>query len=94
MNNEDLNKIVQELKSILIKAGVTSKIDDSGQTIGRRYARTDECGIPFAITVDYDTIKDNTVTLRDIHTMKQIRISIDELSGLIISLSLGHSTWE
>lgn len=60
----------------MIKAGVTSKIDDSGQTIGRRYARTDECGIPFAITVDYDTIKDNTVTLRDIHTMKQIRISV------------------
>jgi glycyl-tRNA synthetase len=61
---------------MLIKAGVTSKIDDSGQTIGRRYARTDECGIPFAITVDYDTIKDKTVTLRDIHTMKQIRISV------------------
>jgi glycyl-tRNA synthetase len=49
---------------------VTSKIDDSGQTVGKRYARTDECGIPFAITVDFDTLNDNTVTLRDLDSMK------------------------
>jgi glycyl-tRNA synthetase len=55
---------------LLTRAGVSSKIDDSGQTIGKRYARTDECGIPFAITVDFDTLADNTVTLRDLDTMK------------------------
>lgn len=49
---------------------MTSKIDDSGQTVGKRYARTDECGIPFAITVDFDTLNDNTVTLRDLDSMK------------------------
>jgi glycyl-tRNA synthetase len=49
---------------------VTSKVDDSGQTVGKRYARTDECGIPFAITVDFDTLNDNTVTLRDLDSMK------------------------
>jgi glycyl-tRNA synthetase len=54
----------------LIREGVTSKIDDSGQTVGKRYARTDECGIPFAITVDFDTLNDNTVTLRDLDSMK------------------------
>ncbi len=43
---------------------VTCKVDDGSQNIGKRYARTDEIGIPFAITVDYDTIKDGTVTLR------------------------------
>ena len=60
----------------MTKAGITSKIDDSGQTIGRRYARTDECGIPFAITVDFDTLNDQTVTLRDLDTMKQIRLRV------------------
>jgi glycyl-tRNA synthetase len=54
----------------LIKNGVTSKIDDSGVTVGKRYARTDECGIPFAITVDFDTFKDETVTMRDLDSMK------------------------
>jgi glycyl-tRNA synthetase len=42
----------------LIKNGVSSKVDDSGQTVGKRYARTDECGIPYAITVDFDTLND------------------------------------
>lgn len=79
--NAELNKVVQTisklcianafiLESALTRNGVSSKIDDSGQTIGKRYARTDECGIPFAITVDFDTLNDQTVTLRDLDTMK------------------------
>jgi glycyl-tRNA synthetase len=60
----------------LTKAGISSKIDDSGQTIGKRYARTDECGIPFAITVDFDTLNDETVTLRELNTMKQVRLKV------------------
>lgn len=67
------------VESILTRAGVTSKVDDSGQSIGRRYARTDECGIPFAITVDFDTLKDDTVTLRDLNTMKQVRMKVNIL---------------
>ena len=58
------------LEKTLIRNGVTSKVDDSGVTVGKRYARTDECGIPFAITVDFDTLKDETVTMRDLDTMK------------------------
>ena len=61
---------------MLTRQGVSSKIDESGQSIGRRYARTDECGIPFAVTVDFDTLKDQTVTLRDLDTMKQIRMKV------------------
>jgi len=61
----------------LTRAGITSKIDDSGQSIGRRYARTDECGIPFAITVDFDTLSENTVTIRDLDTMKQVRMPVN-----------------
>ena len=41
---------------MLIKAGINNKVDDTAVTVGKRYARTDECGIPFAITVDHDTL--------------------------------------
>jgi len=83
MDKPDLNVVVQSIKSMLTKEGISSKIDDSGQTIGKRYARTDECGIPFAITVDFDTLKDETVTLRDLQTMKQVRMKIQELPANI-----------
>jgi len=79
---------------LLIKDGISSKIDDSGQTIGKRYARTDECGIPFAITVDFDTLKDKTVTLRDLDSMKQIRLNYNELAQVFIALNLSQTTWE
>lgn len=76
-NNEELIRVVRDLKNRLNKEGVSSKIDDSSQTIGRRYARTDECGIPFAITVDNETQTDQKVTLREIHTMKQIIVLLN-----------------
>jgi glycyl-tRNA synthetase len=52
---------------------------DEVASIGRRYARIDEVGIPLAVTVDFDTLEDNTVTLRDRETTKQVRVNIDEL---------------
>ncbi|RLI91549.1 MAG: glycine--tRNA ligase [Candidatus Altiarchaeales archaeon] len=52
--------------------------DDSG-SIGRRYARVDEIGVPFAITIDYDTMKDGTVTIRYRDTREQDRITLDGL---------------
>jgi len=45
---------------------ISSKIDDGKATIGKRYSRTDELGIPFGITVDNDTISKNLVTIREI----------------------------
>lgn len=68
-------------------------MDDSGVTVGKRYARTDECGIPFAITVDFDSLQDDTVTLRDLDSMKQIRLPISELAQLISDLTTGYTKW-
>ncbi|KAH9266297.1 hypothetical protein BASA83_010681 [Batrachochytrium salamandrivorans] len=48
-------------------------VDDSTGSIGRRYARNDELGTPFAITIDFQTVNDKTVTLRERDTTKQIR---------------------
>ncbi len=52
--------------------------DESG-SIGRRYRRLEEIGVPFAITVDYDSLIDNTVTIRYRDTMEQKRIKIKDL---------------
>ena len=60
------------------KLGIISMYDSSG-SIGRRYARADEIGVPFCITVDHQSLEDNTVTLRDRDTGQQKRVSIDSL---------------
>jgi glycyl-tRNA synthetase len=93
MNNADMNKKVQEIKKLLIRHGVSSKVDDSGQTVGKRYARTDECGIPFAITVDFETLQDETVTLRELDSMKQVRLPIVDVAATVNTLIAGHSKW-
>ncbi len=56
--------------------------DDSG-AIGKRYRRQDEIGTPLCITIDFDTLEDDTVTVRDRDTMAQVRMPIAELEGYI-----------
>jgi glycyl-tRNA synthetase len=60
--------------------------DESGG-IGRRYARADEAGVPACVTVDYDTLKDGTVTLRDRDTRAQERVSVAVLKGRLASIT-------
>ena len=69
---EIAQKIVDEIRL----AGIAC-FYDAGGSIGKRYRRQDEAGTPYGITVDHDTIEDNTVTLRDRDTMEQVRISIN-----------------
>lgn len=59
---------------------------DEAASIGRRYARADEIGIPFCITVDFDSLKDNSATVRDIKTTRQIRIKIPQLKDKLFKL--------
>lgn len=56
---------------------ISSKVDATGQAIGKRYARTDEIGIPFAVTIDFDTLKNQTITLRELLSLKQVRIPLN-----------------
>jgi glycyl-tRNA synthetase len=56
---------------------------DEGGAIGRRYRRQDEVGTPFGITVDSQTLQDQTVTLRERDSMEQVRVKIDELVGVL-----------
>lgn len=71
-----------KIKKLLKNSGFVVFFDVSG-SIGRRYRRMDEIGVISAITIDYQTLKDDTVTLRDRDTMKQIRIGIKELPEVL-----------
>lgn len=68
------------LAEALTKNGVSHKVDDSSGSIGRRYARTDEIGVAFGITIDFDTVNKvpPTATLRDRDTMRQIRAKVQQ----------------
>ena len=52
-------------------------------SIGKRYRRQDEIGTPYCVTVDFDTLEDNCVTIRDRDTMEQIRLPINEVENWI-----------
>ena len=52
---------------------------DETQSIGKRYRRQDEIGTPYCVTVDFDSLNDQSVTVRDRDTMQQVRIAIDDL---------------
>ena len=56
---------------------------DEAGSIGKRYRREDEIGTPYCITIDFDTLEDNQVTIRDRDTMEQVRVSIDELNDWV-----------
>lgn len=56
---------------------------DEAGSIGKRYRRQDEIGTPYCVTIDFDTLKNNTVTIRDRDSMEQIRLSIDDLTAYI-----------
>ncbi len=82
VNKDGLPELAIKVYSMLRKRGFRVEYDDSG-SIGRRYARADEIGVPLAITIDYQSIEDNTVTLRDRDSWKQVRTKIDNLTELI-----------
>ena len=65
-----------------LRKKIKAFFDDSG-SIGRRYRRQDEAGTPFALTIDGETPENNTVTLRERDSMKQIRISMDKIDEVL-----------
>lgn len=88
MAKDGLDAKAAEIDEALRMDGLTTYFDDSG-SIGRRYARMDEAGTPWCVTVDYRTMEDGTVTLRERDTTKQVRIASDKVVSVIDSLLCG-----
>ncbi len=85
--NADLSPKARDLAAALRK-NWNVDFDDAG-AIGRRYRRQDEIGTPYCITVDFETLDDNAVTIRDRDTMAQERISIDQVESWLAPRLLG-----
>ena len=66
----------------MIDNRIISFFDSSG-SIGKRYRRQDELGTPYCVTIDYDSLNDDSVTLRERDTMEQKRVKISELAKII-----------
>lgn len=94
MSKPDLNDKASEVAASLTAVGLSNQIDTSGATIGKRYARTDELGVPFAITIDYGTLSDGTATVRDRDSMSQVRVQTTEIPALLRKLTDMLVSWE
>ncbi len=91
MDKDGLGDRAGEVAERLRRAGFEVDEDASG-SIGRRYRRQDEVGTPYCVTVDYDTLEDDTVTIRDRDTTTQARVPVEDLPGVVADLRAGGTT--
>ncbi|XP_020529989.1 glycine--tRNA ligase, mitochondrial 1 isoform X2 [Amborella trichopoda] len=85
----EYEEVAKLISKALTRARISHKIDITGTSIGKRYARTDELGVPFAITVD----SSNSVTVRERDSKDQVRVSVDEVAAVVKDVTDGDSTW-
>jgi glycyl-tRNA synthetase len=85
--NEDLSPKARDLAAVLRRSW---NVDfDDAQAIGRRYRRQDEIGTPYCITVDFDTLDDQAVTVRERDSMQQDRVSLDKVEDYLATRLIG-----
>ncbi|KAL8645297.1 MAG: hypothetical protein Q9210_006785 [Variospora velana] len=89
----DFKPLITRIGQKLRRLGISNRVDDSSATIGKRYSRNDELGTPLGITVDFQSVKDNTFTLRDRDSTKQVRSDEDTICAAIQSVVEGQKTW-
>ncbi len=92
-SNSNFTPLVRKLLQRFRTLGITNRVDSSTVSIGKRYSRNDEVGTPLRVTVDFDSVKDNTVTLRDRDSMQQVRASVPDVEQAIKSLVDGREIW-
>ena len=85
MTKSELITPAKDIVSLIRDRGLLVSYDDSG-TIGRRYRRNDEIGTPYSITIDYESLDDKSVTIRDRDSMNQVRAPIEDIENVIYSL--------
>jgi glycyl-tRNA synthetase len=85
VNKEELIETAYRISDDLRVKGIISEYDASG-TIGRRYARSDEIGVPFAVTVDHETLEDSKVTIRNRDSLEQVRVPLEDVYDVLSDL--------
>ncbi len=89
MGKPELMGPATEIFEGIVESGLITQFDQSG-SIGRRYRRQDEVGTPFCVTIDYDTLENGTITIRDRDSMEQVRVHRDQLVGTLRNLVRGR----
>jgi glycyl-tRNA synthetase len=82
-NHEGLVGLARQIRTSLQSSGGMRTVYDDTGAIGRLYRRQDEIGTPFCVTVDFQSLEDQTVTVRDRDTMQQERVAVRELEGYV-----------
>ena len=93
VNTQELMDMTSQVADNLSSAGVSIRQDTSSTAIGRKYARADSLGIPFAVTVDFDSLTENTVTLRERDSCRQVRLPVSEVESCVHRLCQLRLTW-
>lgn len=91
--NEKLSPLVRDVAARLRRAGIAARVDDSSATIGKRYSRNDELGTPFACTLDFASVQNKTMTLRERDSTMQLIGGIDDVIAMLGGLCDGSLTW-
>jgi glycyl-tRNA synthetase len=93
VNKDELVETANNIRDEFRNHGIIAEYDGSG-TIGRRYARADEIGVPFAVTVDHETLENHTVTIRNRDDLKQVRKPIKDIYNILVNLLEGRIDFE
>lgn len=93
-SNAAFQPFADELEAIFAEEDLECKVDSSSVAIGRKYARADELGIPFNVTIDFDTVKDRVITLRERDSTSQVRIPMSAIGAEVRALVLGKASWQ
>jgi glycyl-tRNA synthetase len=93
-SSNEINSVVDEIASSLMDNDLSTRVDKSTASLGRRYSRSDEVGVPFAVTVDFQTLSDGTVTLRERDSTVQIRLPKADITHLIFDFVHGRMNWQ
>ncbi len=93
INNPALDAVCQTVDAMVRAAGLVSRVDNSAGTVGRRYARADELGVPFGITIDFESLLDDCVTIRERDSMAQVRVPTSHVVGVLQGLVSERESW-
>lgn len=93
-SGDEVNAVVDEIAAELMDSDLATRVDKSTASLGRRYSRSDEVGVPFAVTVDFDTLTDGTVTLRERDSTIQIRLPKADVTRVVFDFVHSRLTWE
>ncbi|KAK8844025.1 glycine-tRNA ligase [Kwoniella newhampshirensis] len=89
-----LRNLIHDVSRRMRRLGIASRVDDSGASIGKKYARNDELGTPFGCTVDFASIQNGTMTLRERDSTSQLIGQIDDVIAVVDELVKGTLDWE